>query len=181
MADRSHYEVCTGSTECGFAGRRWTVIQFVCLCLVGLAAAVADCRVGVAAGSPQPFAIGMAAVNGHPNNLVQTVTIVPAGVRWTIQNISVVCFVPNGTSISAISVTTSLAGVVTGITPTVPDGRFFSNSPYPRAVVQLSQPTLTYADPGTQVVFTANLETIASTSQFSCAVDLMGLATPTAS
>jgi hypothetical protein len=181
MADRTRYEVCTGSTECGFAGRRWTVIQFVCLCLVGLAAAVADCRVGVAAGSPQPFAIGMAAVNGHPNNLVQTVTIVPAGVRWTIQNISVVCFVPNGTSISAISVTTSLAGVVTGITPTVPDGRFFSNSPYPRAVVQLSQPTLTYADPGTQVVFTANLETIASTSQFSCAVDLMGLATPTAS
>jgi hypothetical protein len=121
----------------------------------------------------------MAAINGHPNNLVQTVTIVPAGIRWTIQNISVVCFVPNGAAISAISVTTSLAGVVTGITPTIPDGRFFSSSPFPRAVVQLSQPTLTYADPGTQVVFTANLETIASANQFSCVVDLMGLATPT--
>ena len=179
MTDRIHHEVRTGSAERGLAGRRWTVTRFVCLCLIGIAAAVADCPVGVAAASPQPFAIGMAAINGHPNNLVQTVTIVPAGIRWTIQNISVVCFVPNGAAISAISVTTSLAGVVTGITPTIPDGRFFSSSPFPRAVVQLSQPTLTYADPGTQVVFTANLETIASANQFSCVVDLMGLATPT--
>jgi hypothetical protein len=156
-------------------------LRFVCLSLVWLAATVADCPVSVAAGSPQPFAIGMAAINSHPNDLVQMVTTVPAGIRWTIQNISVVCFVPNGASISAISVTTSLAGVVTGITPTVPEGRFFSNSPHPRAIVQLSQPTLTYADPGTQVVLTANLETVAPTNQFSCAVDLMGLATPTAS
>jgi hypothetical protein len=45
--------------------------------------------------------------------------------------------------------------------------------------VQLSQPTLAYADPGTPVVLTANLETTAPANQFSCTVDLMGLATPT--
>src|SRR5215469_7246676 len=121
----------------------------------------------------------MAEINGHPNHLVPTVTILAAGIRWTPPKIWVVCFVPNGAAISAISVTTSLAVVVTGITPTIPDSRFFPSSPFPRAGVQLSQPTLTYADPGTQVVFTANLETIASTNQFSCAVDLIGLATPT--
>jgi hypothetical protein len=87
--------------------------------------------------------------------------------------------VPNGTSISSFNLTTSVNGVVTGISPTVPEGRFFSNTPYSRAVVQLSQPTLTYADPGTPVAFQAFLQTTAPTNEFSCAADLIGSATGT--
>jgi hypothetical protein len=148
--------------------------------LVWFAATVDGPSVGIAAGSPQPFAIGFAVVNSHPNNFLETNAKVPAGIRWTIQNISIVCFMPNGASISSLQITTSTNGVVTGITPTVPEGRFYSNNPYPRAIVQLSQPTLTYADPGTLVALQANLQTTAPTNQFSCAADLMGLATPTA-
>lgn len=172
-------DVSTGRREPKRTEAPSIVTRLLCLLMSWLVATLVAPSVGAAAGPPQPFAIGMAAVNSHPANLVQTVTPVPTGIRWTIQNISFVCFIPNGAAISAISLTTSFNGIVTGITPTIPDGRFFSNSPYSRAIVQVSQPTLAYADPGTPVVLTANLETTAPANQFSCAVDLMGLATPT--
>ena len=116
-----------------------------------------------ALGVQRPFAVNAGCVNNYyAANECDMVVHVPLGVRWVIKNLSVRVGTPINTNVVVVEVSTTAGGAFSAIFPAIPASRFYpsfdQNIP-PTRVMTLSQVMEIYADPGTAVVFTVNIDT----------------------
>jgi hypothetical protein len=132
-----------------------------------------------ALGVQRPFAVNAGCLNDYANSACSVVINVPPGVRWVIKNLSVRCDTPTNTNVYAVEVSTVAGGTFSAVFPAIPAARFgppISPNTPPKWVMTLSQVTEIYADPGTSVEFTVNLDTVVPINHLIASFEIQGQA-----
>jgi hypothetical protein len=132
-----------------------------------------------ALGVQSPFAVNAVCGATYTTNGCDIVVHVPLGVRWVIKNLSVRCDTPINTNVVVVEISTTAGGTFSAIFPAIPASRVRPpigvNLP-PTWVMTLSQVTEIYADPGTAVAFTVNLDSLVTYGHLNADFEIQGQA-----
>ena len=123
-----------------------------------------------------PFALNLGCQNQFPASVCDSVYTVPANQHLEFKNLNVDCDAPNGSTVLSLTVSTTVGGVLTDITPALPATKLaIPNATYANS--RFTQMVEMYADPSSKITLIAELNEVAPTQQFACAVSLQGLRT----
>jgi hypothetical protein len=123
-----------------------------------------------------PFALNLGCQNQLPTSVCDSVYTVPANQHLEIKHLNVDCDAPNGSTVLSLTVGTTVGGVITDVTPALAG----TKPAIPNATsasMRFAQMVEMYADPSSKITLIAELNEVAPTQQFACAVSLQGLRT----
>jgi hypothetical protein len=132
-----------------------------------------------ALGVQRPFAVNAVCGNSYASNGCVVDVHVPLGVRWVIKNLSLRIGTPINTNIVVVEISTTTGGTFSAIMPAIPPSRFYPsigpNIP-PTWIMTLSQVTEIYADPGTVVQFSVDIDKVVPYEELVAAFEIQGQA-----